>query len=134
MYIWNVKALAKDFAENRVTNKSACGYVLLFFLLTCVLDYVLQSPASKVGIVIYAVIGLVGIFWCYQGNQLVDDRQFVERLLAFGILATGRALILVFLLLPVIYGFGKITHITEPGQEFLSLVTSQLWNSVIYIF
>jgi hypothetical protein len=101
MRIWNTKGLAKDFAEGKVSSKDRIVYLFLTVSFWYVLDNLPAMSGSQVlqreKTLLAPALGIsslvVGFLWCYTKNRKVDDREFIDRFVAFGLLDGFRAVI-----------------------------------------
>jgi hypothetical protein len=118
VYLWNVKALARDLKEDKVTEKGQMKYFLLFSLLiSCALFSSTadgshwKNPAlGWVDLGAKLIISFFGIIWCFKTNEQGDNKHFVVRMLCLGLpiairLLAAYNLFLVILAVIMVFGF-----------------------------
>jgi hypothetical protein len=90
MYFWSAKALAKDFAEGKVSRLQRCLYLVGWILVLAYSDLdkiALRMPAHQLSVFdtfLKSVCVVLGVLWCYRANQSADGEEFIDRLVAFG--------------------------------------------------
>ncbi len=90
MYFWNVKALASDLREDRVSPRdqmmylTAWGLYQLFEVQNALWVWEMPTTLTLVKVAIQAVITVGGIVLCYRTNRGPKGLHFVERFICIG--------------------------------------------------
>jgi len=111
MYLWKVDELVKDFRLGRVTQLEEFKYMLLFTIaMTLGSDPMLYDSTSYnmydlINTVLFTVISVLGLFYCYKVNKRGDDKEYIARVMCIGLPVLIRIVILfipIFILLAFI--------------------------------
>ncbi|MBA2875435.1 hypothetical protein [Thermaerobacillus caldiproteolyticus] len=125
MYFWNVKALAEELMQKKITPQKKMQYLLAFILVETIsveLSYWL-GIYSKANIydVLYSffsiAINFLGVIFCYKANKRGDNQDFIERFVCIGLPISIRILflgiVMVGLYIPIGGYFGFYTDSTN---------------------
>jgi len=123
MYLWNVKALAQDLKEDKVTEKEKMKY----FLVTMLLAIFLNSGSSSDGSTWFkwanyiVTFGLTfgGVIWCYNANQRGGNKDFVIRFICLSIPVYVRMFVPIIVL--IIIGVVIDSHIFDSSYVSLAI-------------
>ncbi|WP_053911371.1 hypothetical protein [Pseudoalteromonas sp. SW0106-04] len=96
MYLWRTNQLIADFKNNNVSQKETMKYLLtvsLFMLLGSFFMELFPSDelSDKETMYLYiqylmiALITILGIYFCYEKNQKIDSKNFIERFICFSL-------------------------------------------------
>lgn len=91
MYFWDIKSLASDLKENRLTQKEQLKYYLFFMLAEVVIldlntDSSFSTPTLNwIAFGLEFIITLLGILWCYKTNRQGDNKDFIIRMICLGL-------------------------------------------------
>lgn len=109
MYLWNTNQLVADFNDGNVSQKETMKYlltVLLFMLLgSFILDFIPNDDLSDketmylyIEYLMVTIVTILGVYFCYEKNQKVDAKNFIERFICFSLPVAIKSFVLVTLL------------------------------------
>jgi hypothetical protein len=142
LYLWNVKALAQELKEDRVTEKEKLKY-FVFAILTGTGH--ISLPADSTGWIFEGLnIGIViaSLFWCFRANQQGDNKDFIFRFICLSVPICIRLVLIsgVISIVPFIYfvAYLKIQLIfvlTMLISSLILIVTYFAWirKYIIYV-
>lgn len=117
MYFWNVKALAQDLREHKVSEYDKMRYFLVMTIALVLSSYLSVEQFSKLlllELLLSLIISCVGVIACYRANKAGDNKQFIERFTCLGLPISVRFVVL-FTLIYTIYMIGGYVMF---GQRF----------------
>jgi len=138
MYFWNVKSLANDFKENKITERQKMRYYLFVsILIECILqlhNIMPNTTHSKWSISYFGwiyfgmslLICLLGTIWCYQANHQGDDQDFISRMVC---LSQPIGIRLVVISIPIFL----IEYIIFPSFEMEKSLSYNVFNLLFKI-
>jgi hypothetical protein len=144
MYFWNVKGLAKDLLEGKVTEGGKMKYLLAYAILSALQVEIIRLIKERFGpILLVQAFGMIvilagGILACYQANRKGDGRDFIERFICLSLPLTIRIGVLSF----VVYGAYWAAGILIVGEHFspnetpgpFDLAVAYLINIIYYVW
>lgn len=127
LHIWDTKAIARDFASDNMDQKTVFYYLLVALIASAILaldrwalsvpDHLVQRPIEEgMQLLFYSA----GAYWCFRANGGASGKQFLERLLAFGVANILRVLVFVRVFIHAILIVGVL---------FLSYLHIQIFKS-----
>lgn len=75
MYFWNVKGLAQDLKENKISETEKLKY----YLLSGAFGMLPSTESSWTESGIWIIMGFLAVIWCYQANRRGDNTDFIGR-------------------------------------------------------
>ena len=120
MHFWNVKTLARELAEGKVTQTEKMKYLLAYAILSTIVVQLVGwsgehvSPILILQAVGVLVITVVGILACYQANRKGDGNEFIDRFICLSLPLTLQIGALTF----VVYGAYWIAGSLLVGEHF----------------
>jgi len=105
MYLWRYQLLARDFANEKVSQRQVFHYFISLLIIGIAFSFeTALNPVNKKYVIIEGICYLAGVLWCFQANQKVDGKQFLDRLVSFLFVNIGRAAIAMISLM-LLFGF-----------------------------
>jgi len=117
MYIWKIKPIIKELAERKMSEWSMVQYLIAsVVLITIVGDYtniLNREPVFGLRTIIYILVGILGVYYCYSVNRKIDNQDFIIRfiILCWPVgLRMAIAFYIGLLLVYQIYFFFQMSH------------------------
>ena len=135
MYFWNTKKLVEDFKNDDVSQKEAMKYLIaisLFMVLGTFLSELFPSDelSDKESMYLYieylliTLITIIGVYLCYEKNEKVDSKNFIERFVCFALPIGIKSFLLIltiFIGMAIIHGNiksgGFEAYMADPFNE-----------------
>jgi hypothetical protein len=127
MYFWSAKALARDFAEGKVSQLHRCLYLVGWILVLAYSDLddiALRMPAHQLtagDTLLKCGFAVLGTLWCYKVNKSADGEEFIDRLMAFGFTNFARVQLIAGVLVWGLVGVGAGVLWAFHTNPFMSL-------------
>ena len=149
MYFWKVDDLLNDLKSDKVTQKEEFKYLLIFFVFAVLsTDPVLYANTSyniynSISSIIFILITILGLYYCYKINASGDDKDFIKRILCISLPVMVR-LFVIFTPISLLVGLsiyyviqgntmsGPIPEVHE--QNIYEVVYMGLLESVYFIY
>lgn len=124
MYLWNVKALASDLRDDKVTERNKLSYYLLYVLFGSVVSEIAKFGPLNINVYSLAIaisnilIIVLGICFCFVTNSKGDNRDFINRFICLSIPISCRIASFMVLGILALYKIGGLIG----GQAFDSFM------------
>jgi membrane protease YdiL (CAAX protease family) len=97
MYIWNIKKLAMDLQEDRISSREEMKYLMTFSLFFILITHFLLYPFETIegaaftheSIFVFIAdmifIGFLTLWYLFRINQSGDNKDFIKRVMCLGL-------------------------------------------------
>jgi hypothetical protein len=135
MYFWNIESLAYELKANSLSEWQKAKYLianLVINLSFASLSYLLGARFSLLSVASYTLGGITAAFCIahvFNINHKADGKNFIERLVCFGLPATMRVGVYYLGFIVVFYIFSLNIHI----PYFVSTLLHVFATTVVYL-
>lgn len=142
MYLWKTNQLVADINNGNVSQKETMKYLLtvsLFMLLgSFITDLIPRNELSdKETMYIYieylmiTLITILGVYFCYEKNQKIDAKNFIERFICFSLPVAIKSFVLAMALMIVMAFFRELLK-AGGADIYLSDPKTTIKISILY--
>lgn len=130
MYLWNVKALATDLREKKISQREKLYYFLATVFFSSLTDFsgdIFPHTRSLEALGVGFFINIIGIVFCYMANNEGDNEEFIDRLVCLSVPIGIRTLVVTIIVALAAAFFAPM--ISFPKHHFFGLLAD-----LVFIF